>query len=81
MKTINTDGKSINDVEVLINDILDVHVFRRANTKVFHAILIGLPGVGKGTQCQKLRKKIDYIHVRTGDLVRSEIANKTETGK
>ncbi|CAL5980811.1 Adenylate_kinase 1 [Hexamita inflata] len=46
----------------------------------FNAILIGAPGVGKGTQCDILKSKVDYAHVSTGDLIRAEIRNQTEIG-
>lgn len=49
--------------------------------KTFHALFIGPPGVGKGTICDRLREKIDYEHISTGDLVRAEIKNGTEVGK
>lgn len=49
--------------------------------KVFHAIFIGPPGVGKGTICEKLKEKVEYAHISTGDLVRAEIKNQTPLGK
>lgn len=49
--------------------------------KVFHALFIGPPGVGKGTVCDKLKKECEYAHISTGDLVRAEIRNETELGK
>ena len=35
--------------------------------------VIGPPGVGKNTQCDKLVEKYDFIHLCTGDLLRAEI--------
>ncbi len=43
-------------------------------------ILFGPPGSGKGTQATKLAEKYDLYHISTGDLFRSETANKTELG-
>jgi adenylate kinase len=43
-------------------------------------VLFGPPGAGKGTQSQKLIEKYGFIHLSTGDLLRSEIAAKTELG-
>src|ERR1044072_4076382 len=43
-------------------------------------ILFGPPGAGKGTQSQNLISKYGLIHLSTGDLLRSEIAQGTELG-
>ncbi|MGN7822127.1 adenylate kinase [Chitinophaga varians] len=43
-------------------------------------ILFGPPGSGKGTQSTKIIDKYGLIHLSTGDLLRSEIANKTPLG-
>ena len=43
--------------------------------------VIGPPGVGKNTQCDKLVEKYDFIHLCTGDLLRAEISKGTEDGK
>ncbi len=42
--------------------------------------VIGPPGVGKNTQCDKLVKKYNFIHFSTGDLLRAEISKNTENG-
>lgn len=43
-------------------------------------ILLGCPGSGKGTQCKRLADKFGFQHLATGDIFRSEIAQKTATG-
>lgn len=43
-------------------------------------VVFGPPGVGKGTQCAVLRDRFGYRHLSTGDLIRSEIRNKSELG-
>lgn len=43
-------------------------------------ILLGAPGSGKGTQSSKLIENSPYLHISTGNLLRSEISNKTELG-
>ena len=43
-------------------------------------ILLGAPGSGKGTQAAKLVKEKNYTHISTGNLLRDEIAKKTELG-
>lgn len=47
---------------------------------MFNLILFGPPGSGKGTQSEKLIEKYGFKHLSTGDLLRSEIANKTPLG-
>lgn len=47
---------------------------------MFHIILFGPPGSGKGTQSEKLIAEYGLIHLSTGNLLRSEIANKTALG-
>ena len=34
--------------------------------------VLGAPGAGKGTQCQKIVEKFGYIHLSAGDLLRAE---------
>ena len=47
---------------------------------MFNIILYGPPGSGKGTQSENLVQKYGLKHLSTGDLLRSEIANKTPLG-
>ena len=47
---------------------------------MYNLILFGPPGSGKGTQAQKLIEKYQLVHLSTGDLLRSEIANQTPLG-
>lgn len=44
-------------------------------------LLLGPPGVGKGTQAQRLAAMTGARHVSTGDLVRAEIEAGTELGR
>lgn len=44
-------------------------------------IILGPPGSGKGTQAKRLAEKLNLTYFGTGDLIREEIAKKTETGK
>lgn len=43
-------------------------------------ILMGVPGVGKGTVASLISSQSDMIHVSTGDIFRAEIAQKTDLG-
>ncbi|CAN5512750.1 adenylate kinase [soil metagenome] len=47
---------------------------------MLNLILFCPPGSGKGTQSEKLIKKYGLKHLSTGDLLRTEIANKTPLG-
>ena len=43
-------------------------------------ILLGAPGAGKGTQAERLCKKLDIPTISTGNILRSAIKNGTPTG-
>ncbi|MDY0145036.1 MAG: adenylate kinase [Kiritimatiellia bacterium] len=43
-------------------------------------ILLGAPGAGKGTLAEGVRSATDYIHISTGDMLRSAIKAGTPTG-
>jgi adenylate kinase len=47
---------------------------------MLNLVLFGPPGAGKGTQAEFLIDTFNLIHLSTGDLLRSEIAAKTELG-
>ena len=46
-----------------------------------NVVIFGPPGAGKGTQAKKIVKKFNLHQVSTGDLLRTEIKNKSEIGK
>ncbi|CAL8078492.1 unnamed protein product [Calicophoron daubneyi] len=43
--------------------------------------VLGGPGSGKGTQCDKLVEKYHYNHLSSGDLLREEVASGSPRGK
>lgn len=47
---------------------------------MLNLVLFGPPGAGKGTQSQNLIDKYNLVHLSTGDILRSEIANQTALG-
>ena len=47
---------------------------------MLNLVLFGPPGAGKGTQAEFLIDSFGLIHLSTGDLLRSEIADGTELG-
>jgi adenylate kinase len=48
-----------------------------ARTIVF---VLGAPGAGKGTQCEKIAAAFGYTHLSTGDLLRAEVASGSALG-
>ena len=44
-------------------------------------VLLGPPGVGKGTQAKIFSEKTGLAHISSGDLFRENIKNQTELGK
>ena len=46
-----------------------------------YIVMLGPPGVGKGTQAKILAKKTGLVHVSSGDLFRENIKNQTELGQ
>ncbi len=47
----------------------------------FFIVLLGPPGVGKGTQAELLSHEISLPHVSSGDLFRENMRRQTELGK
>lgn len=47
---------------------------------MFNLVLFGPPGSGKGTQSVNIIEKYKLVHVSTGDILRSEVANETPLG-
>ncbi|MGE4568139.1 MAG: adenylate kinase [Bacteroidales bacterium] len=47
---------------------------------MLNIVLFGPPGAGKGTQSERLIEKYGLVHLSTGDLLRAEIAARTELG-
>ena len=49
--------------------------------KAARVILVGAPGVGKGTQAERLMKRFPQLSaVSSGDLLRTSVRNKTPLG-
>jgi adenylate kinase len=46
-----------------------------------YIVLLGPPGVGKGTQAEFLAEQTGLVHISSGDLFRGNIKNKTELGQ
>ena len=48
---------------------------------MINLVLFGPPGAGKGTQAVLLAETFNLVHLSTGDLLRHEIAEKTDLGR
>jgi len=46
-----------------------------------YLVLLGPPGVGKGTQAKIISERTGLAHISSGDLFRENIKNQTELGK
>ena len=46
-----------------------------------HIILLGAPGVGKGTQAKMIMDRYQIPQISTGDILRAEVANNTPLGQ
>jgi len=46
-----------------------------------YIVLLGPPGVGKGTQAKILAEKTKLVHISSGDLFRENFKNNTELGR
>jgi len=46
-----------------------------------YIVLLGPPGVGKGTQAEILSERTGLVHISSGDLFRENLKNQTELGK
>ncbi|CAF0823876.1 unnamed protein product [Rotaria sordida] len=49
------------------------------NTKII--FVVGGPGSGKGTQCERIVQKYGFTHLSTGDLLREAVQSKSERGE
>jgi adenylate kinase len=43
-------------------------------------VLLGPPGAGKGTQAKVLSRKLNLVHISTGDILRQNVSEKTPLG-
>jgi adenylate kinase len=61
--------------------LIIVPLFQMHDTNLPVIWVLGGPGCGKGTQCDKIVKKYNFSHFSTGDLLRDEVASGSEKGK
>jgi adenylate kinase len=53
----------------------------KSSVLAMRMILMGPPGAGKGTQAPKIKDKYCICHLATGDMLRAEVAKKTQLGR
>lgn len=58
---------------------IDLTPLREAKLPVI--FVLGGPGCGKGTQCEKIVAKYGYTHLSSGDLLREEVQSGSDRGK
>jgi len=46
-----------------------------------HCVILGAPGVGKGTQAKRLKEAYRWTHISTGDMLREAIKSGSEVGR
>ncbi|XP_033213554.1 adenylate kinase isoenzyme 1 isoform X2 [Belonocnema kinseyi] len=63
---------------ILANDIKDFKDIKKVKMKTLW--VIGGPGCGKGTQCDKIIETYGFIHISSGDLLREEVASGSPRG-
>ena len=54
-------------------------ILKRGNE--MRLVFLGPPGVGKGTQASAICNHFNILHLSTGDILRSEIENKSQIGQ
>ena len=48
---------------------------------MYNIIFVGAPGAGKGTQASMVARKLNLVHISSGDLFRQALEQGTELGK
>ncbi|CEN61478.1 Putative Adenylate kinase [Aspergillus calidoustus] len=76
--TIGQLEARIGDLE---NRLLGKETKPKSVSEQMRLILMGPPGAGKGTQAPKIKEKYCVCHLATGDMLRSQVAKKTELGR
>jgi len=73
----NSCGKQRGHIDEIPRKQIDTTPLK--NAKV--VFVVGGPGSGKGTQCDKIVEKYGYTHLSSGDLLREEVASQSRLGK
>lgn len=63
-----------------IPEFLSGFLFQVIDSKVPIIWVLGGPGCGKGTQCERIVEKYHFAHLSTGDLLRAEVQSGSPKG-
>lgn len=63
--------------ELLINERELIKKKKKSPPRI---IISGAPASGKGTQAEKISSEFNVVHLSTGDMLRAEVAKKSEVG-
>lgn len=66
-------------LELLLKSVKNKDYSALKKAKVI--FIVGGPGSGKGTQCERIVNKYGYTHLSSGDLLREEVKSGSERGK
>ncbi|KAL4868216.1 adenylate kinase [Aspergillus spectabilis] len=77
----STIGKLEARIEDLESRLVGGEPKPKSTAEHMRLILMGPPGAGKGTQAPKIKEKYCVCHLATGDMLRSQVAKKTELGR
>ncbi len=70
----------VGSLDTIFENIVD-HIEKNKSKEYTNIVLLGKPGVGKGTQGELLADKHNLVYISTGKLLRQEIKKGTEIGK
>ena len=89
-KSSNIVSSSGSSSETEVEPSLPERLFRKTQSALMRqkkmtattlkGIIYGPPAAGKGTQCEVITSQFGVVHLSTGDILRSAIANNTPLG-
>ena len=84
VRKINSErpvGEVYNDCKPLFDAELARMGLRTPSQDLSLVFVLGGPGSGKGTNCERIAKEYGYKHLSTGDLLRAEVKSGSALGK